>query len=418
MLQPGEVLLGRYEIRKLIGQGGMSSVYRVREVNTRQLLAIKDVKRSARDNNQVVEQSLAAEGRMLMQLSHPRLPKIHEIIEKDDSIMLVMDFIQGESMDHLLRREGAQSLQRTLEWGMQLCEVFHYLHSQPTPIIYRDMKPANVMIQPDGQLKMIDFGTARTQKVGVAMQADTVCIGTEGFAAPEQFGGIGQSTARTDIYCLGATLYNIITGHSPCDKPAGILPLETWDPALRNTPISEIIAKCTRKDPDARYQTAMELYEDLRLASVGAYQMKNRRRGASFTNVLGRGGFQRQDHATGGMITGGLTDIFRKGTGPLTMERLTPPTEQVSQFRQPVSEGWNRVQPQIPQEQVMEMPQQQDTSMLQKLTIICLAVAVVFVVLTFVLAFLSQTAAAVVFLIIGLAAVAAALVCMVLSRRE
>lgn len=418
MLQPGDVLLGRYEVRKLIGQGGMSTVYRVRELNTRQVLAIKDVKRSAKDNNQVVEQSLAAEGRMLMQLSHPRLPKIHEIIEEDDSIMLVMDFIQGESLDRLLRREGAQSVQRTLEWGMQLCDVFHYLHSQPTPIIYRDMKPANVMLQPDGQLKMIDFGTARTQKVGVAMQADTVCIGTEGFAAPEQFGGIGQSTARTDIYCLGATLYNIITGHSPCDKPAGILPLENWNPALANTPIAEIIVKCTRKDPDARYQTAMELYEDLRLASVGAYQMKNKRRGGSFTNVLGRGGFQRQDQGAGGMITGGLTDIFRKGTGPLTMERLTPPTEQVGTPQLPAAGGWSKAQPQIPQEQMIATELQEEKSLLQKLVIICLAVAVVFVVLTLVLAVLAQTAAAVVFLIISLAAVAAALVCLVLSRRE
>lgn len=417
MLQPGDVLLGRYEICNLIGQGGMSTVYRVRELNTRQLLAIKDVKRSAKENNQIVEQSLAAEGRMLMQLSHPRLPKIYEIIEKDDSIMLVMDYIQGESLDRLLRREGAQTVQRTLEWGMQLCEVFHYLHNQTTPIIYRDMKPANVMLQPDGQLKMIDFGTARTQKVGVAMRADTVCIGTEGFAAPEQFGGIGQSTARTDIYCLGATLYNIITGHSPCDKPTGILPLETWNPALANTPIGEIIAKCTRNDPDARYQNAMDLYEDLHLVSIGAYQMKNRRKGGVFTNSLSKGGFQRQDHGVGGLINGGLTDIFRKGTGPLTMERLTPPTEKMPQPQQPVGEGWSKVQLQIPQEQIVNVLQQ-DKSMLQNIIIICLAVAVVFMILTLVLALLNQTAAAVVFLLIGLVTAGAALGTMWFSRRE
>jgi len=257
---------------------------------------------------------------------------------------------------------------------MQLCDVFHYLHSQPTPIIYRDMKPSNVMLQPDGQLKMIDFGTARTQKVGVAMQADTVCIGTEGFAAPEQFGGIGQSTARTDIYCLGATLYNIVTGHSPCDKPTGILPLEMWNPALANTPIAEIITKCTRKDPNERYQTAMELHEDLRLASIGAYQVKNKRRGNAFTNVLGRGGFQRQDHGTGAMITGGLTDMFRKGTGSLTMEKPSAVTEKTTQPQQHVSAGWNKTQPSIPQEQIAPQPQR-DKSMLQKFVIIFLAVA-------------------------------------------
>ena len=183
---------------------------------------------------------------MLKQLSNPHLPKIYEIIENSDNFMLVMDFIEGESLDKVIARTGPQSVDQALDWGMQICDVFYYLHNQPIPIIYRDMKPANVMLQPDGKLMMIDFGTARTQKVGVQMQADTICIGTAGFAAPEQFGGIGQSTARTDIFCLGATLYNFVTGHSPCEKPMGILPLEMWNPALANSPIAEIIYKSSR----------------------------------------------------------------------------------------------------------------------------------------------------------------------------
>lgn len=423
MLQAGEVLQGRYEIRNVVGQGGMSTVYRAREVNTRKVLAIKDVKRAATEKNQVVvEQSLAAEGRMLMQLSHPRLPKIYEVIENNDSIMLVMDFITGESLDHVLKRTGAQSVEQTLEWGMQICEVFHYLHNQPTPIIYRDMKPANVMLQPNGQLMMIDFGTARTQKVGVNMQADTICIGTAGFAAPEQFGGIGQSTARTDIFCLGATLYNIVTGHSPCDRPTGIMPLEMWNPALANSPISEIITKCTRNDPNERYQTAMELYEDLRLASIGAYQVKGKRKGGLFTSNLGKGGFQRQDlHGSTGMITGGLSDILHLGksgqSAPLTPEPAAPPTQRTSQPQQVNAPGgWQTAAPQIPVEN-QQYPQQED-SMLSKLVIIGLAVAVIFVVLTVVLALLKQTSAAVVFLVIAVAAAIGALVCMMISQRR
>ena len=423
MLQAGEVLQGRYEIRNVVGQGGMSIVYRAREVNTRKVLAIKDVKRAATEKNQVVvEQSLAAEGRMLMQLSHPRLPKIYEVIENNDSIMLVMDYITGESLDRILARTGAQSVEQTLNWGMQICEVFHYLHNQSTPIIYRDMKPANVMLQPNGQLMMIDFGTARTQKVGVNMQADTICIGTAGFAAPEQFGGIGQSTARTDIFCLGATLYNIVTGHSPCDRPTGILPLEMWNPALANTPISEIIAKCTRNDPNERYQTAMELYEDLRLASIGAYQVKGKRKGNLFTGTLGKGGFQKQDlHGPTGMITGGLSDILHLGksgqTAPPAMEMPTAPTQQTSHTQTVnATGGWQTAAPSVP----MEYPQytQQDESMLSKLAIIAAAVAVIFVVLTVVLALLKQTVAAVVFLVIAVVAVVGALVCMLISQRR
>ena len=151
MLHAGEVLQGRYEIIAMIGKGGMSTVYQARDIKSRQLLAIKDVKRSAREQNQVVEQSLTAEGRMLKQLSNPHLPRIYDIIENADNIMLVMDFIQGESLDKVIARNGAQSVERVLDWGMQICEVFHYLHNQPTPIIYRDMKPANVMLRPDNQ---------------------------------------------------------------------------------------------------------------------------------------------------------------------------------------------------------------------------------------------------------------------------
>lgn len=273
MLNIGMVIKDRYEILKVVGKGGMSTVYKARCLQDGKMLAVKDMVRKDNKNNQSVEQTLnASEGRMLMQLSNPHLPKIYDIIETEESIMLVMDFIEGESLDKVIARTGPQKMENVLDWGMQICGVFDYLHNQPEPIIYRDMKPANVMLQPDGQIRMIDFGTARREKVGVMMQEDTVCIGTAGFAAPEQFGGFGQSTAKTDIFCLGATLYNMITGHSPCDPPKGILPLDRWDPALKKSPLCDIIYKCTRNDPDERYQTAMELYQDLYAARMGMYK--------------------------------------------------------------------------------------------------------------------------------------------------
>jgi len=273
MLNVGTVIKDRYEILKVVGKGGMSTVYKARCLQDGKMLAVKDMVRKDNKNNQSVEQTLnASEGRMLKQLSNPHLPKIYDIIETEESIMLVMDFIEGESLDKVIARTGPQKMENVLDWGMQICVVFDYLHNQPEPIIYRDMKPANVMLQPNGQIRMIDFGTARREKVGVMMQEDTVCIGTAGFAAPEQFGGFGQSTAKTDIFCLGATLYNMITGHSPCDPPKGILPLERWDPALKKSPLCDIIYKCTRNDPDERYQTAMELYQDLYAARMGLYK--------------------------------------------------------------------------------------------------------------------------------------------------
>lgn len=417
MLQSGAVLNNRYEIIKVIGKGGMSVVYQARDQRTHRLLAIKDVERTGKNDNQVVEQSLAGEGRMLKNLSNPHLPRIYDIIENPENFMLVMDFIQGESLDKVIAREGAQPMARVLDWGMQICEVLDYLHSQPTPIIYRDMKPANVILQPDGKLMLIDFGTARTQKVGVAMQADTICIGTAGFAAPEQFGGIGQSTAKTDIFCLGATLYNMITGHSLCDRPVGILPLEQWNPTLAGTPISEIIYKCTRNDPNERYQTAMELREDLYRASNGTYG-----RGRHLSGVLRRNEWQRQDVRNLGLITNGLSGLIQRARPEQDQKPKEPKSAELQQPPKTVtSSGWQQSPPSavVPQQPQPEMPVPEGGGLTwHKLMLVGLILAVVFLVCGVVLALCSQLLAAGVFLIFALGGAALAIVSMVLERRD
>ena len=425
MLHTGDVLMNRYEIIDKIGQGGMSTVYQARDLQNHRLLAIKDVKRAGKEDNQVVEQSLAAEGRMLKRLSNPHLPKIYDIIEENDRIMLVMDFIQGESLDKVLARSGAQSVERVLNWGMQICEVFHYLHNQPTPIIYRDMKPANVMMQPDGKLMLIDFGTARTQKVGVYMQADTICIGTAGFAAPEQFGGIGQSTAQTDIFCLGSTLYNMVTGHSPCDKPTGILPLEFWNPELKNSPISEIITKCTRNDPNERYQTAMELYDDLYQASMGTYKTAGKKGFAPFSGGIHLSGWQKQDVKNTGMVTNGLSDILHGFSGQSKSSlsgQLSAQGKAKTEQIPGKTDGWQVSKPQVavhhPEIPVVQHQEQQDTDLVSQLIQIALLVAIIFVVLTVVLLVLGKYSAATVFLVIALAAAVLAAVGVVLSHKR
>lgn len=428
MLQAGMVLQNRYEIVKVIGQGGMSTVYQAKDLNTGILLAIKDVERAGKDSSQVVEQSLAAEGRMLIQLRNPHLPRIYDIIENSQNFMLVMDYIEGESLDKVIKREGAQPMDRVLDWGMQICEVFDYLHNQAQPIIYRDMKPANVMLQPNGQLMMIDFGTARTEKVGVAMQADTICIGTAGFAAPEQFGGIGQSTAKTDIFCLGATLYNMITGHSPCDRPQGILPLERWNPALANSPISYIINKCTRNDPDERYQTAAELYEDLRLARTGGFF-----NGKGRSGTLRRNGFQSQQVKSAG---GGLSGLLGL-SGVLPQKQAAPPQKPATPqnaWQAPAHAPAQRPpQPQRPAPQPVHYPaapmqpvqvpqppatQQQSSGIWRMLMLISVILSVVFVLFTVVMALLGTTLGACAFLVITVICAGMAVISLVMDRRS
>ena len=211
MAERGTIIEGKYEVLKLIGKGGMSKVYLAMDKNLNKQWAIKEIERKAYDkNNEVVVASAMAEANMMKKLDYPSLPRIVDIIEKENVIYVVMDYIEGETLSSVLSKEGAQPQEVVIEWAKELCRVLDYLHTQNPPIIYRDMKPANIMLQPNGNIKLIDFGIAREYKE--QNLADTVSLGTKGYAAPEQFGGKGQTDARTDVYCLGVTLYHLLTG--------------------------------------------------------------------------------------------------------------------------------------------------------------------------------------------------------------
>ena len=203
---------------------------------------------------------------LLKRFNHPNLPSIIDVIDGDGSFLSVMDYIEGNSLNKALETSGAQSQEDVIEWSKQLCDVLGYLHSRKPPIIYRDMKPANVMLKPDGNISLIDFGTAREFKSSSV--EDTTCLGTQGYAAPEQYGGHGQTDARTDIYCLGATMYHLVTGHNPSAPPYEMYPIRQWNPML-SSGLEEIIIKCTQRNPNDRYQSCAELlyaldhYQDL-----------------------------------------------------------------------------------------------------------------------------------------------------------
>lgn len=253
----GEVIDDKYEILKLIGRGGMSRVYLAMDKRLNKQWAVKEIEKRARDkNNEVVIQSAIAEANMIKKLDHPALPRIVDIIDNGNVICVVMDYIEGEPLSKILEREGAQPEDIVIEWAQQLCEVLDYLHTRTPPIIYRDMKPANIMLRPDGKVKLIDFGIAREYKEHNL--ADTVNLGTKGYAAPEQFGKGGQTDARTDVYCLGVTLYHLVTGHNPAEPPYEIYPIRHWDPQLSEG-LEVIIQKCVQQTPENRYQSCAEL---------------------------------------------------------------------------------------------------------------------------------------------------------------
>lgn len=262
MLQVGSLVDNKYKILSEVGHGGMSVVYLAINERANKTWAVKEIRKDGVCDFEAVKQGLIVETDMLKRLSHEHLPSIVDVIDTEDSFLIVMDYIEGTSLQSVLKKRGAQPQEMVIKWGIQLCDVLGYLHSREPAIIYRDMKPANVMLKPNGDITLIDFGTAREFK-NRAMVEDTTCLGTRGYAAPEQFGGRGQTDARTDIYCLGATLYHLITGHSPAEPPYEIKPLSYWDPNFAGSGLEYIINKCCQQDPEHRYQSCAELMYDL-----------------------------------------------------------------------------------------------------------------------------------------------------------
>lgn len=261
MQQNGKIIDGKYKILTKIGQGGMSTVYLAMDKRLNKQWAIKEIRKEKHNsNNAIVVKSILAEAQLMKKLDHAALPRIVDIIEDNEAIYVVMDYIEGETLSKILREYGPQPEETVIEWAKQLCEVLDYLHTRQPAVIYRDMKPSNVMLKPDGKIKVIDFGIAREYKEN--NNSDTVSLGTRGYAAPEQFGGKGQTDARTDVYCLGVTLYHLVTGKSPCEEPYEIYPIRRWNPALSGG-LEKIIIKCTRPDPNDRYQSCAQMLYDL-----------------------------------------------------------------------------------------------------------------------------------------------------------
>lgn len=289
MLEIGSVIDGKYKILNVVGKGGMSVVYLAMNERANKQWAIKEVRKDGMQSFEVVKQNLVAETDLLKKLNHPHLPSIIDVIDCDDTFLIVMDYIEGNPLSKALETSGAQNQDDVIEWAKQLCDVLGYLHSRKPPIIYRDMKPSNVMLKSDGNVMLIDFGTAREFKYSSV--ADTTCLGTQGYAAPEQFGGHGQTDARTDIYCLGATMYHLVTGHNPATPPYEMYPIRQWNPML-SSGLEEIILKCTQRNPEDRYQSCAELlyaldhYKDLDIENKKVQSFKWKTFLASFIMTI------------------------------------------------------------------------------------------------------------------------------------
>lgn len=255
---PGTILMDRYEIIRQIGAGGMSNVYLVRDLRLNMLWTLKEVRTQDRD---FYRQVIMEEMNLLARLSHPCLPRIVDIIDDEQTFGIVMDYIEGRTLGDILMSEGPQSVEKVIHWAIQLCDVLQYLHTRKPPVIYRDMKPDNVMLKQDGNVVLVDFGTAREYKTEDL--GDTTILGTVGYAAPEQFGGNGQTDQRTDIYGLGATMYYLIIGRRPTETAFNFPPLFDCRPELKEDAkgmaLEKIIARCCASEREKRFQSCSEL---------------------------------------------------------------------------------------------------------------------------------------------------------------
>lgn len=286
MLEIGSLVDGKYKILSEIGHGGMSVVYMAINEKANKTWAVKEVRKDGKMDFNTVRQGLMAEIETLKKLKHPNLPSIVDVIEDDDSFIIVMDYIEGRSLDKIIEENGAQPESYVVEWAKQLCDVFGYLHSRTPAIIYRDMKPANVMLKPDGNIMVIDFGTAKNYEIDLG---ETTGIGTIGYAAPEQYigSGLGRTDARTDIYCLGITMYHLLTNVDPCKNLISDKSIRAVNPALSHG-LDAIIQKCTQYQPGDRYQSCAELMYDLENYEIlePLYKKKQKRKLGLFVGTV------------------------------------------------------------------------------------------------------------------------------------
>ena len=265
-LQAGVTLQDRYLILGILGSGGMSSVYKGRDLhfpNVTKLVAVKEMINLAADPTmyEMIVRNFEREADLLATLSHPAIPRIYDYFTQDSSSYLVMEFIEGKDLEAMLRdTDGFMSEEQIVGWAIEICDVLAYLHNhEPQPVIFRDMKPSNVMVDHHGHIRLIDFGIARVFQPG---EKGTM-IGTEGYSPPEQYRG--EASPQGDLYALGATLHHLLTRRDPRAEPPFSFserPIREINPAV-SAELESVIFGSLTYDPKDRYPNAEAMKQAL-----------------------------------------------------------------------------------------------------------------------------------------------------------
>jgi len=255
--------IGPYELKREIASGSMAAIYLAHDPGSGREVLLKVLARKSDKEYETLYRLFKCEAEILAKLTHSAIPQFYDFAETESCSYIVMEFIKGRNLAALLEEEqGCIPETRAIEWVVQVCDVLTYMHNQkPKPLIFRDIKPGNIMIGPDGRAYVTDFGIAQSVPLGQKQLA----IGTEGYSPPEQY--FGYSDVRSDIYSLGATLHQLLTGRDP--RKADLFSFHTAPPRLLNPSISKeletVVLKAVAHDPEYRYQ-AVEEFETALLA--------------------------------------------------------------------------------------------------------------------------------------------------------
>ena len=292
-LREGDIVDGSWEVIKQIGQGGSGTVYLVRDIELNRLLALKEVPVRNTDQGKRQAKAVVAEVSLLKSLSHPSIPRILKMTHDEHSILIIMDYIEGYSLRSLIAKKNYIEEALIVKWGLALCDTLKYLHNRNPKVIYRDLKPHNVMLSNENHLFLMDFGISR--EVGPDFDySKEDRVGTKGYAAPEMRAKNAWFDERSDIYALGRTLYFLATRNSPSLEklPNGqelpILPIRQYD-ASRSVGLEKIIEKATAYKPTDRYQSVEEMIYDLKNVDKMSegYIRKIKRRATTIYSLFG-----------------------------------------------------------------------------------------------------------------------------------